>query len=220
MHVFMMVLLCMWQLILGGFKTKHSVLHYCVPQIKHYSLVSLYAVSLSEIDRCSVYACCVLVNVYLLHPLNPWMLVFILFTHQYYLSMRAIRVAFRCLYVRVLKCALWCVGSALGNRLGPRLLLPRIKVSAALITSLPASAVFYSVPAAVSAWRNSQKFCHSVKIIWNFVCCIISIINLLWIHDSAANNNKMLLKFSHTASKNYPDPASHLWLLIWLWMFS
>lgn len=123
----------------------------------HDSLESLYAFSLSEIDRCSVYACCVLVNVYLLHPLNPWMLVFILFTHQYYLSMRAIRVAFRCLYVRVLKCALWRVGSALGNRLGPRLLLPRIKVSAALITSLPASVVFYSVPAAVSAWRNSLR---------------------------------------------------------------
>lgn len=121
------------------------------------SLVCLFTFtfSLFEIDCCSLYACCVLVDVYLLHPLNPWMLVFILFTHQYYLSMRAIRVAFRCLYVRVLKCALWRVGRALGNRLGPRLLLPRIKVSAALITSLPASAVFYSVPAAVSEWRNS-----------------------------------------------------------------
>lgn len=96
--------------------------------------------SLFQTGHCSVYACCVLVNVYLLHPLNPWMLVFILFTHQYYLSMWAIRVAFRCLYVGVLKCALRRVRSALGNRLGSCLLLPRIKVSAALITSLPASA--------------------------------------------------------------------------------
>lgn len=153
MHVFMMVVLCVWQLTLG------SILWCIIVWLRywHDSLVSLYAFSLSEIDRCSVYACCVLVNVYLLHPLNPWMLVFILFTHQYYLSMRAIRVAFRCLYVRVLKCALWRVGSALGNRLGPRLLLPRIKVSAALITSLPASVVFYSVPAAVSARRNSHR---------------------------------------------------------------
>lgn len=57
----------------------------------------------------------VLGRVYLLCPLNPRMLAFILFTHQYYISMKALRVAFKSLCMVVLKCTSYCEGSSSGN---------------------------------------------------------------------------------------------------------
>lgn len=61
------------------------------------------------------YTFCVLATVYLLCPLNPRMLAFILFTHQYYISTKALRVAFKSLCRVVLKCTPYCEGSSSGN---------------------------------------------------------------------------------------------------------
>lgn len=62
---------------------------------------------------------CVLGAVYLLCPLNPRMLAFILFTHQYYIPTKALSVAFKSLCRVVLKCTSYCEGSSLGNSRAP-----------------------------------------------------------------------------------------------------
>lgn len=77
--------------------------------------------SFIPVFRCSFqtlewfYIFCVLGSVYLLCPLNPRMLAFILFTHQYYISTKALRVAFKSLCRVVLKCTPYCEGSSSGN---------------------------------------------------------------------------------------------------------
>lgn len=81
--------------------------------------------SFTLVSRCSFqtlqwfYIFCVLGTVYLLCPLNPRMLAFILFTHQYYISMKALRVAFKPLCRVVLKCTPYCERGARQGIAGP-----------------------------------------------------------------------------------------------------